>query len=51
MGKQRDVATQCADLRLLREKILVKQETVLELFEEVGSMSVFKRKAASWVDL
>jgi predicted O-methyltransferase YrrM len=51
MGKQREFATQCSDLKRLRENILEKQEQLLELFKEVGSMSVFRRKSTSWLDL
>jgi predicted O-methyltransferase YrrM len=51
MAKQREFATQWSDLKRLRENILEKQEKVLELVEEVGSMSVLRRRSASWVDV
>lgn len=51
MAKQREFATQCSDLKRLRENIFGKQEQVLELVEEVGSMSVLRRKSTFWVDL
>jgi hypothetical protein len=51
MANQRQFATQWSELKHLREEILEKQAQALELFEEVGSMSVFRRKATSWVDV
>ncbi|MBE0542932.1 MAG: class I SAM-dependent methyltransferase [Verrucomicrobia bacterium] len=51
MAEQREFATQWSELKRLRENILEKQEQTLELVEEAGSMSVFRRKSTSWVDL
>ena len=51
MAKQREFASQWPELNRLREDILGKQEQALELVKEVGSMSVLRRKSASWVDL
>ena len=51
MANQREFATQWTELKRLREDILQKQEQSLELFQEVGSMSVFKRRSTSWGDI
>jgi hypothetical protein len=51
MANQREFASQWLELKRLRENILEKQEQALEVFKEVGSMSVFRRKSTSWVDI
>lgn len=48
MAKARPNATQIKDLARLREDILTHQASCVELVEEVGSISVFRRKGSCW---
>ena len=51
MAKQREFATQWQQLAQLRHNILERQQAQLELVGEVGSMSLFKRKSATWFEV
>mgnify|MGYP005856555555 FL=1 len=51
MANARPYATQWESLRRLREEILLHQKTQVELVEEVGSLSVFRRTGAEFDEL
>jgi predicted O-methyltransferase YrrM len=51
MAMQRAFSTTCRDLVRLRGDILGTQQADVELTLEIGSMSVFRRRAASWSDI
>jgi predicted O-methyltransferase YrrM len=51
MARQREFATQWQELMQLRNDILKRQHEHLDLAVEVGSLSVFRRKSATWSDL
>lgn len=49
MGNGREYSTQHGELSLLMNDIINKQQDVVELIEEVGSMCMFRRKSDSWI--
>ncbi|MDB6121286.1 MAG: protein of unknown function, putative O-methyltransferase [Pedosphaera sp.] len=51
MADSRPFSTQWDDLARLRADIISKQTDGLELVDEVGSLSIFKKKNDSWTDI
>jgi predicted O-methyltransferase YrrM len=51
MADSRPFSTQWDDLARLRTDIITKQADGLALVEEVGSLSIFKKKSNSWTDI
>jgi len=51
MGSGRALSTQWADLARLRSEILACQRQELELVEEAGSMTIFRRTSDSWTEI
>jgi hypothetical protein len=51
MADSRPFSTQWNDLARLRNDILSKQGKELELMDEVGSLSIFKKRNCAWSDI
>jgi predicted O-methyltransferase YrrM len=51
MSRSRPFASQLGDVARLRSDILRRQRAQLELVQETGSLTVFRRTAAAWTDL
>ncbi|MBA4147196.1 MAG: class I SAM-dependent methyltransferase [Verrucomicrobia bacterium] len=51
MGNGRKLATQWNELARLRSDILSRQSAELELVQEAGSMSVFRKKSGDWTEI
>ncbi len=51
MANSRCLSTQWSDLAQLRADILAKQRDEMELVDEAGSMSIFKKRNGSWKEI
>ncbi|MDB6023623.1 MAG: protein of unknown function, putative O-methyltransferase [Pedosphaera sp.] len=51
MANSRQFSTQWGELARLRSDILAGQKEELELVEEVGSLSIFKKRNGSWTEI
>jgi predicted O-methyltransferase YrrM len=51
MASSRPYSTQWEDLARLRSDILHKQESVLELVQEAGSIAIFQKKNCAWIEV
>ena len=51
MANSRQFSTQWAELERLRSDIITRQAEEVELVDEVGSLSIFRRKNGSWTEL